>query len=253
MSVLLVTTNATFLMAYVMFFGTQSDQLACKTFKVVDCGNEIYYSMGILLILLPILFIKSMSKIGYFSIFILIFTFIAIIIIVVICIMILNKSPQEVNDDYGLPLTEEDRTYNSWDWLMIPVFCATMMTLFEGNQQILNLYAEADEPQNFFTIALICIIILTVFIAALVGYLGYLAFGETTKSVILFNLPNEDPASITAKICYVLTIMGSFVIIINPVFTTIERANWYKYCAGTLKEEEQKPKSEAQSNEDGDV
>ena len=32
MSTLLICTNACFLMAYVMFFGTQSDQLVCKTF-----------------------------------------------------------------------------------------------------------------------------------------------------------------------------------------------------------------------------
>lgn len=133
MSVLLVATNVTFLMAYVMFFGTQSDQLACKTFKVVECGYEYFYSIGILLLLMPILFIRSMAKIGYFSIFILIFTFIAIIIIIVICIQVINMSPQEVNDNYHLPLTDDDRNYNTWDWLMIPVFCATMMTLFEGN------------------------------------------------------------------------------------------------------------------------
>lgn len=111
---------------------------------------------------------------------------------------------------------------------MIPVFCATMMTLFEGNQQILNLYAESDKPQNFFTIALTCILTLTVLIAGVVGYVGYFAFGSKTKSVILYNLPNEDPAAITAKICYILTIMGSFVIVINPIFHVIESSNWYK-------------------------
>lgn len=90
--------------------------------------------MAILLILLPILFVKSMSKIGYFSIFILVFTFVAIIIIVVLCVQILNMSPKEVSDNYNIPLTDDDRNYNTWDWMMIPVFCATMMTLFEGNQ-----------------------------------------------------------------------------------------------------------------------
>jgi amino acid permease len=108
-----------------------------------------------------------------------------------------------------------------------------MMTLFEGNQQILNLYAEADQPESFFMISVICIVVLTLFIAATIGYLGYLAFGASTKSVILLNLPNEDPLSVAAKICYVLTIMGSFVIIINPVYRVIENSTWYKRCAGT--------------------
>jgi len=63
-------------------------------------------------------------------------------------------------------------------------------------------------------ITTIVILSLTVFVAGLIGYFGYLAFGKTIKSVILYNLPNHDPLSVTAKICYILTIMGSFVIII---------------------------------------
>ena len=63
-------------------------------------------------------------------------------------------------------------------------------------------------------ITTICILSLTVFVAGLIGYFGYLAFGKTVKSVILYNLQNHDPLSVTAKICYILTIMGSFVIII---------------------------------------
>ena len=92
----------------------------------------------------------------------------------------------------------------------------------------MNLYSETDKPQNFFTITLICILALTVFVAATVGYLGYLAFGNSVKGVILYSLPNDDPAAITAKICYVLTIMGSFVIIIQPIFYIIESSGWYK-------------------------
>ena len=47
-----------------------------------------------------------------------------------------------------------------------------------------------------------------------VGYLGYFAFGNTVKSVILYNLPHEDPASIVAQIFYILTIAGSYVLLI---------------------------------------
>jgi amino acid permease len=77
-------------------------------------------------------------------------------------------------------------------------------------------------------IALISILGLTVFVAATVGYLGYLAFGNSVKGVILYSLPNDDPAAITAKICYVLTIMGSFVLLIQPIFYIIESSNWYR-------------------------
>jgi len=126
---------------------------------------------------------------------------------------------------------------------MIPIFCATMMTLFEGNQQILNLYSEADKPQDFFMTALITIITLTVCVAMTIGYLGYLAFGNGVKSVILYSLPNEDPASITAKICYVICICGSFIILIQPIYYIIESAGWYRRLGG-YKEDEPEDENE---------
>ena len=233
LAVLLISTNGTFLMAYIMFFGTQTDQLVCKTFKAADCGYGHTYAAGILFLIFPVLLVRRLRGIGFFSIFILIFTFISIGIIIYLSIVILQMSPQEANDAYGTEITDEDRDYNYFDGLMIPVFCATMMTLFEGNQQILNLYSEADKPQQFFTTALVCIIVLTVFVAMTVGYLGYLAFGNGVKSVILYSLPNNDPLAITAKICYVLTIVGSFVILIQPIYYILESANWYKAVGGT--------------------
>ena len=78
----------------------------------------------------------------------------------------------------------------------------------------MNIYAETDKPQKFFTYSVIIIITLTLGVAVTVGYVGYLAFGSNTKSLILYNLPNEDPWAITAEICYVVTLAGSFVLII---------------------------------------
>jgi len=92
--------------------------------------------------------------------------------------------------------------------------------------------------------ALITILLLTVFVAMTVGYLGYLAFGNGVKSVILYSLPNQDPAAITAKIFYILTIMGSLVILIQPVYYIIESSNWYKWLGGVRDEDEENKKKE---------
>ena len=102
------------------------------------------------------------------------------------------------------------------------------MNIFEGNQQILNLYAEADKPQQFFPIVSILFVIMLVFIAILTGMLGYFAFGATCDSVILLNLPNQSIFGILAKLFYCFTIMGSFVIVIQPIFYVMERAEWYQ-------------------------
>ena len=67
-----------------------------------------------------------------------------------------------------------------------------------------------------------------IFIAILTGMLGYLAFGASCDSVILLNLPNDSVLGITAKMFYSFTIMGSFVIVIQPIFYVMERSEWYK-------------------------
>ena len=200
----------------------------CKTFKKVECGHEHFYSIVIVLAITPILLLRRLAAVGVFSVVILCFTFLAIGIIVYLSARIFIMTAEEASETYHIQLTEDDRVYNQWDTSMLPLFCATMMTLFEGNQQILNVYAEIEKSQDFFTIALVIILVLTLLIACTVGYLGYLAFGSTTKSLILYNLPNGDSLAITAKICYILTIMGSFTLVIQPIYYILERGYWYK-------------------------
>lgn len=85
------------------------------------------------------------------------------------------------------------------------------------------MYAEAKSPGSFFTIAVNVVIFTTLFIAVAVGYTGYFAFGNSSKSVILYNLPYEDPLSIIVKFFYLFTVMGSFVLLSQPVFRVIEQ------------------------------
>ena len=106
---------------------------------------------------------------------------------------------------------------------MLPAFSATMMNLFEGNQQILNLYAEADQPRNFFSIIVFIFLCFLLILAISLGLLGYYAFGDKVQSVILFNLPPKDPFANAAKIFYIITIIGSFAIVTLPVFHIVER------------------------------
>jgi len=42
-------------------------------------------------------------------------------------------SPQEANETYGTHITDDDRDYKLFDGMMLPIFCAAMMSLFEGN------------------------------------------------------------------------------------------------------------------------
>ena len=58
--------------------------------------------------------------------------------------------------------------------------------------------------------------------------LGYLAFGHTTKEIILYNLPDKDVLSILAKAFYLVAIAGSFILMMQPIFYVIEGAKWYE-------------------------
>lgn len=76
-----------------------------------------------------------MAGIGYFSMIILVFTFIALGVILYMSIHVLSMSPEEVSNKYpDIELTDADREYNTFDGMVLPVFAATMMCLFEGNQ-----------------------------------------------------------------------------------------------------------------------
>ena len=178
---------------------------------------------------MPIIYIRELSNIGYFSAIILIFSISSIIIIILLSTSIINMSPQQASEQYHINLTSNDRDFKYCDWLMIPIFISTFMNVFEGNQQILNLYSESEKPRAFFLVTSSVIVTISFMLALFVGYLGYFAFGNSSKSVILYNLPNEDPASITAQIFYILTITGSYVLLIQPVFYVMENSVWYRF------------------------
>ena len=104
------------------------------------------YSALVLLALLPLIYIRSLRNIGYFSLFCLIFTLLGIIIIVLLSLAIANETPEDANNEYGTQIKDEEREYNMVTWDYVPVFAASMNSLYEGNQQILNIYSECTKP-----------------------------------------------------------------------------------------------------------
>ena len=85
MQLVLVASNSMFLIFYEKFFGTQIDQLICRSFKLMPCGHQTLYMVALNALLLPVIFQKQFSNISYFSMIILIFTALAFIIIVFKC------------------------------------------------------------------------------------------------------------------------------------------------------------------------
>jgi hypothetical protein len=173
-----------------------------------------------------------MRNIGFFSSVSMIFTITSLIMVTYVCFEIYYLNPEEIQTKFGLSITEEDRTYKYWEMSAFPVFCATMMNLFEGNQMILNLYAETDDPKNFMQLVLGIFVVMGVILGFGLGIFGYLTFGNTAESTILFNMPHHYGIGIAAKLCYLVTIMGSYVLVIQPIFYVMENSEWYKNIIG---------------------
>lgn len=96
LQIILVLLNGLILSAYNMFLGFTTDQLMCKSFKVMKCHNNNLYAAIYLVLLFPIYCLRSLNNIGYFSIVALVFTFLAIVLILYTNIRIINMSPEEV-------------------------------------------------------------------------------------------------------------------------------------------------------------
>lgn len=74
--------------------------------------------------------------------------------------------------------------------------------------------------------------IILIVVAILLGIVGYQAFGDDCASVLLYNLPPQETTSIIAKVFYIITVMGSYILLMQPIFYVIESSAWYKSMSG---------------------
>lgn len=135
-----------------------------------------------MLSLLPLLFTRNYSVLGYFSGFVLAFTAVGILIVLSINLDIAGRSIPEAQEKYpGLEITEQDREFNYIDPIMIPIFISVHMNVFEGTQEVLNLYSETEDPKSFYPL-IVGIFISTIFCLSLgFSYAAYFAYGMGVK------------------------------------------------------------------------
>lgn len=76
----------------------------------------------------------------------------------------------------------------------MPMFFGTVIFALEGIGVVMSLENNMKTPQNFIGCPGVLNIGMTVVVVlyALVGFLGYLKYGEDTKGSVTLNLPVED-------------------------------------------------------------
>lgn len=217
--ILVIITQLSFLVAYNMYFGSQSQTIICNATKFCNMNPNVTYTIMFNVVLLPVVLQNKMSSIANFSFFALFCTIISVIMTTVSEIRILHNPQIIPKETVGEPLFINTQN--------LVLFMSTFMCIFEGNTCILSLYSETDQPKNFLSINIVSqyLLIAMFFVSSL---LGYLTFGKSLRSVVLLNLPSNDPLSLVTQGFYLVTIMGSFVILIQPLFDVIERYPWYQ-------------------------
>ena len=108
--------------------------------------------------------------------------------------------------------------FNSRDWTL---FIGTAIFTFEGVGLIIPIQESMKKPSEFPSVlAGVMIIITVVFIS--MGALSYAAFGSSTKTVILLNLPQDNKFVNSVQLLYSLAILLSTPLQLFPAIRIME-------------------------------
>ena len=96
------------------------------------------------------------------------------------------------------------------------------MSIFEGNVALLNIYSQQNQPRSMFlqtvvTHAFVGMLCITM------GCLSYGAYGTLTQDIVFYNLPKGSTIATMVSILYMLNIVGSISMTIQPIYGLIEK------------------------------
>ncbi|XP_065218091.1 proton-coupled amino acid transporter-like protein pathetic [Planococcus citri] len=108
-----------------------------------------------------------------------------------------------------LPSIEERKLVNTVDHL--PVFVSTILFAMEGIGTVLPIENSMKHPDHFRGYCGVLSISMSFIIAmyGVIGFFGYLKYGDKTEANITLNLP-EDPLSIAVKLMVALSILFTY-------------------------------------------
>ena len=164
-----------------------------------------------------------------FSIFTLICTLISLGIVLGLETEISAHTYGYVEREMHFHIDEADFHYKYIDWHRFPIVASVFMAIYEGSTVVVTIYSEAAEPQNFLRNVIFGYAFVGVF-GILFGYYSYITLGSKINDIILLVLPNGSHWAIFCKSMYLVTIMGSYVIMLQPIFNIAENFKAYKEC-----------------------
>lgn len=197
-----------FVSAYIVF---TSKNMQAFFLAVSDCHWSIDIKLIILIqliIFLPLSLIRDIGKLGVTALIADFFILLGLLYLYYYDIITLARN-------HGIADTIP---FNARDWTL---FIGTAIFTFEGVGLIIPIQESMKKPSEFPPVlAGVMIIITVVFIS--MGALSYAAFGSSTKTVILLNLPQNNKFVNSVQFLYSLAILLSTPLQLFPAIRIME-------------------------------
>ena len=203
----IVLSQLGFVSAYIVF---TSENLQAFILAVSKCKTWIDIKFMVLMqliIFLPLSLIRDISKLG----------FTALIADAFILLGLVYLYFYDVST-IAYEGVADIKSFNPTTWTL---FIGTAIFTFEGVGLIIPIQESMKRPEKFpGVLALVMIIITIIFTSA--GALSYAAYGSTTKTVILLNLPQDDKFVNAVQFLYSLAILLSTPLQLFPAIRIME-------------------------------
>lgn len=233
---ILIVANTSFAMAQGMYLGGQADLLACQWQELPDeCGkHKQFYSFVMIACVSPLLLIPDFKKLSAFSSFFIFCCITSLVCIVAFEIMTVQQRLSGVplqltySDEKGAVVKaspsriDKAFEFEYFNVAFFPLFLGEVMSIFEGNVGLLNIYSQQNQPRSMFRQTAITHLVVGVLCIA-IGCLSYLAYGDLTQDIVLYNLPQGSKLATLVAILYMFNIAGSITMTIQPIYGLFEK------------------------------
>ena len=187
-----------------------------------------------LAIMSPLLLIPDFNKLSAYSGFFILCCIISIVFILIFEVMTIylraqgEPLPMTYSDENGSVfiasegMLDKAFEYEYFNFAMFPLFMGEVLSIFEGNTGLLNVYSQQNEPRTMFRQTVITHLLVGG-LCVVVGSLSYLAYGSLVQDIVIYNLPQQNNLATAVALLYMLNIVGSITMTIQPIYGLFEK------------------------------
>ncbi|VDO99325.1 unnamed protein product [Soboliphyme baturini] len=153
-----------------------------------------------LMILVPLLLLCSIRHLKYLAYF----TTVANVILLIAIVILLQYMVRDLPPSSRLP------AFNSWNTL--PLFFGSAMFAFQGINTISAIESRSLRPKNIIkwngVLNTSCVLVAVLYIV--LGFYGYVKFGDEVKGTVTLNLPMDEPIYRATKVMFGMSILFTY-------------------------------------------